>query len=67
MTLPLNTRSCGHGATTHVAMDVNTPDSEAAAAKVAAAAPRWCGNWSESASRHVLSPDEHKLELRVGS
>ena len=52
---------------THVAFDVSADGFDALAAHIASQAPLWKENNSEGNSLYFLDPDNHRLELHVGS
>ncbi len=60
-------RTAPHPDYTHIAFSVAAEDFEALSARVRAAARLWRENRSEGSSLYLLDPDDHKLELHVGS
>lgn len=52
---------------THVAFDVAAEAFEVLAARIIAHAPVWKTNASEGQSLYFLDPDNHRLELHVGT
>lgn len=67
LSLDLQARTAPHPDYTHLAFDVAEADFEALSASVQAVAPVWKENRSEGRSAYVLDPDDHKLELHVGT